>query len=75
MACCHLFLSHCMTLACLLFQNLGMVVGHVYTESPISLYSTSMKINYFSYWDLKYCLMRSPKSAAYVILLYVGTLN
>ena len=28
-----------------------------------------MKINsyMYSYWDLKYCLLRSPKSAAYVI--------
>ena len=37
-------------------------------KSPISLYSTSMKINSFSYWNLKYYfILRSPKSAAYVI--------
>ena len=43
-----------------------MIVGHVYT---VSLYSTSMKINSFSYWDLKYYLLRSPKSSAYELLL------
>ena len=54
-----------MTLWFLFFQNLGMIVGHVYT---VSLYNTwSMKINSFSYWDLKYYFLRSPKSAAYVI--------
>ena len=53
-----------MTLSFLFFQNLGMIVGHVYT---VSLYITSMKINSFSYWDLKYQFLRSPKSAAFVI--------
>ena len=50
-----------------------MIVGHVYT---VSLYSTSMKINSFSYWDLKYYFLRSPKSAAYVIfaISFMGTL-
>ena len=35
-----------------------------------------MKINSFSYWDLKYYLLRSPKSAAYVIFVisFTGTL-
>ena len=35
-----------------------------------------MKINSFSYWDLKYYLLRSPKSAAYVIftISFMGTL-
>ena len=50
-----------------------MIVGHVYT---VSLYSTwSMKINSFSYWDLKYYFLRSPKSAAYVIfaISFMGT--
>ena len=57
----------------LFFQNLGIIVGHVYT---VSLYSTSMKINSFSYWDLKYYFLRSPKSAAYVIfaISFMGTL-
>ena len=44
---------------------------------PVSLYSTwSMKINSFSYWDLKYYFLRSPKSAAYVIfaISFMGTL-
>ena len=51
-----------------------MIVGHVYT---VSLYSSwSMKINSFSYWDLKYYFLRSPKSAAYVIfaISFMGTL-
>ena len=50
-----------------------MIEGHVYT---VSLYSTSMKINSFSYWNLKYYFLRSPKSAAYVIfaILFMGTL-
>ena len=51
-----------------------MIVGHVYT---VSLHSTwSMKINSFSYWDLKYYFLRSLKSAAYVIfaLSFMGTL-
>ena len=51
-----------------------MIVGHVYT---VSLYNTwSMKINSFSYWDLKYYFLRSPKSAAYVIfaISFMGTL-
>ena len=50
-----------------------MIVGHVYT---VSLYSTSMKINSFSYWDLKYYLLMSPKSAAHVIfaISFMGTL-
>ena len=63
-----------MTLSFLFFQNIqGMIVGHVYT---VSLYSTSMKINSFSYWDLKYYFLRSPKSAAYVIfaISFMGTL-
>ena len=62
-----------MTLSFLFFQNLGVIVGHVYT---VSLYSTSMKINSFSYWDLKYYFLRSPKSAAYVIfaISFMGTL-
>ena len=57
----------------LFFQILVMIVGHVYT---VSLYSTSMKINSFSYWDLKYYFLRSPKSAAYVIfaISFMGTL-
>ena len=61
-----------MTLSFLFFQNLGVIVGHVYT---VSLYSTSMKINSFSYWDLKYYFLRSPKSAAYVIFVisFMGT--
>ena len=62
-----------MTLWFLFFQNLGMIVGHVYT---VSLYSTwSMKINSLSYWDLKYYFLRSPKSAAYVIfaISFMGT--
>ena len=65
--------SWVMTLWFLFFQNLGMIVGHVYT---VSLYSTSMKINSFSYWDLKYYFLRSPKSAAYVIfaISFMGTL-
>ena len=35
-----------------------------------------MKINSFSYWDLKYYLLMSPKSAAYVIftISFMGTL-
>ena len=43
----------------------------------VSLYSTwSMKINSFSYWDLKYYFLRSLKSAAYVIfaISFMGTL-
>ena len=62
-----------MTLSFLFFQNLGVIVGHVYT---VSLYSTSMKINSFSYEDLKYYFLRSPKSAAYVIfaISFMGTL-
>ena len=50
-----------------------MIVGHVYT---VSLYSTSMKINSFSYWDLKYYFLRSPKLAACVIfaISFIGTL-
>ena len=48
----------------------------VYCTSPISLYSTSMKINSFSYWDLKYYLLMPPKSAAHVIfaISFMGTL-
>ena len=35
-----------------------------------------MKINSFSYWDLKYYFLRSPKSAAYVIfaISFIGIL-
>ena len=35
-----------------------------------------MKVNSFSYWDLKYYLLRSRKSAAYVIfaISFMGTL-
>ena len=35
-----------------------------------------MKINSFSYWDLKYYLLMSPKSAAHVIfaISFMGTL-
>ena len=57
----------------LFFENLGMIVGHVYI---VSLYCASMKINSFSYWDLKYYFLRSPKSAAYVIfaISFMGTL-
>ena len=51
----------------LFFQSLGIIVGHVYT---VSLYSTSMKINSFSFWDLKYYFLRSPKSAAYMYVIF-----
>ena len=63
-----------MTLWFLVFQKLGMIVGHVYytVKSYFMIqYQTSIKINSFSYLDLKYYLLRSLKAAAYVIFAII----
>ena len=65
-----------MTLLFLYFQNLGMIAGHVYTVKPYFIIQYQYENQSTLYWDLKYYLSRSPKSAARVIfaISFMGTL-